>query len=217
MSGNVKIVNRAKATLVGPKETVTLSGPIRGGGVSMTASARATLAAGTLGASVGGALSGPPSVALAGGSQAEIPIARPAGASVVNGASGLALSGCRQGIAGPPGPGSEIELYEAAVSMGGHRAVGLDGAGFLIYASSALGIPAIGVIRDAPFAGDSVAVYRAGAVNGFAGLIPSSVYYLGEEGAIVMTPPSHGLLQPLGVAASSTEFLVEPDYPTIID
>jgi hypothetical protein len=124
--------------------------------------------------------------------------------------------GAKQGIAGPPGPGAEIEIYTAAVPLGGHRAVALDASGTLIYAASDLGIPAIGVIRDAVASGADVAVYRAGRVGGFTGLVPGSVYYLASTGLLTLTPAGSGVLQPLGIAASTTEFLVDPDYPTFL-
>lgn len=135
----------------------------------------------------------------------------------LSGAPRLAVQMGRQGIAGPPGPGSEIELYEAAITLGGHRAVALDENGRLVYASALLGIPAIGIVRDATSEGAEVAVYRAGRVGGFTGLTPGAVYYLAADGLLALTPPEGGeLLQPIGTAASATELLVEPDYPTFL-
>ena len=126
------------------------------------------------------------------------------------------LRGGKQGIAGPPGPGAEIEIYVAAESIGGHRAVSLDGDGLIIPASSVEGVPAFGLIRDAVVAGGEVAVYRAGRVGGFTGLIPGETYYLGAAALLTLTPPVAGVLQPLGVAASATDLLVDPDYPTFL-
>jgi len=128
----------------------------------------------------------------------------------------LAVVGGRQGIAGPPGPGSEIEIYTAAATLGGHRAVALDEDGRIVYASAALGIPAIGIIRDAVAEGAEVAVHRAGRVSGFAGLAPGRTYFLDSTGLMALTAPGSGVLQPLGFAASETELLVDPDYPTFL-
>ena len=131
-------------------------------------------------------------------------------------ANALRLSMSKQGPAGAPGTSAEAETYTAAVTLGGHRAVSLDETGELIYASAALSIPAIGVIRDAVTAGAEVTVYRAGKVTGFTGLTPRATYYLAETGLLSLTPPTSGVLQPLGVAASATELLVDPDYPTFL-
>lgn len=120
------------------------------------------------------------------------------------------------GLPGTPGAGAEIEIYTALVDIGGHRAVAIDGSGELIYASSDLQIPAVGIVRDAVMSGNEVAVYRGGRVGGFTGLVPGSVYYLSTTGLLSLTPPSSGILQPLGTAASATEFLVDPDYPTFL-
>jgi len=134
----------------------------------------------------------------------------------VAGPARLAIVGGRQGIAGPPGEGIEIEIYQAAANLGGHRAVALDSEGRIIYASAALEVPGIGIIRDAVALGETVAVHRRGRVGGFTGLTPSAVYYLGDTGLLSLTPPGSGVLQPLGTAASATELLVEPDYPTFL-
>lgn len=126
------------------------------------------------------------------------------------------IVGGRQGIAGPPGEGIEIERYLAAVALGGHRAVALDASGSLVYASASLGIAAIGIIRDAVAAGEPVVVYRRGRIGGFAGLTPAAVYYLAASGLLSLTPALSGVLQPLGTAVSGTELIVDPDYPTFL-
>jgi hypothetical protein len=141
---------------------------------------------------------------------------QPAGRLIVQAPPRSLVIGGRQGIAGPPGPGAEIEIYTAAVSIGGHRAVALDASGEIIYASSALNLSAIGIVRDAVTAGAEVAVYRAGRVAGFSGLTPGATYYLSAAGTLSLTPPASGVLQPLGIAASATEMLVDPDYPTFL-
>jgi hypothetical protein len=128
----------------------------------------------------------------------------------------LRLTMSKQGPAGAPGTSAEAETYTAAATLGGHRAVALDETGEIIYASSSLSIPAIGVIRDAVTAGGEVTVYRAGRVTGFTGLTPAATYYLAATGLLSLTPPTSGVLQPLGVAASATELLVDPDYPTFL-
>lgn len=138
----------------------------------------------------------------------------PAGTVTVSGPARVSLTGGLQGPSGPPGPMMGEEDYEAAENIGGHRAVALDSSGLLIPADASEGIAAIGIIRDAVTTGNDVTVYRAGVVNGFTGLTPAAVYYLGESGAITLTPPTSGILQPLGTAASATELLVDPDYPT---
>ena len=157
---------------------------------------------------------GPGSITI--GNARRLTVAAPGGRVTIAAAPRVVTVGSRQGIAGPPGPGSEIEIYTAAVSLGGHRAVALDDAGELVYADAVLGIPAIGVIRDAFAAGAEVAVYRAGRVGGFTGLTPAAPYYIASTGLLSLTAPAEGVLQPVGVAASATELLVDPDYPTFI-
>ena len=131
-------------------------------------------------------------------------------------ANALRLSMSKQGPAGAPGTSAEAETYTAAVTLGGHRAVALDETGELIYASAALSIPAIGVIRDAVTAGSEVTVYRTGKVTGFTDATPRPPCALAETALLSVPPPSPGVLQPLGVAASATELLVDPDYPTFL-
>lgn len=128
----------------------------------------------------------------------------------------VTILGGKQGIAGPPGSGGEVESYVAAASLGGQRAVGLDASGELVYADSSLGIPAIGVIRDAVTVGATAEVRRMGKVNGFTSLSPSDVYFLSTTGLLSLSAPSSGMIQPIGVAASATELSVEVDYPTFL-
>lgn len=121
--------------------------------------------------------------------------------------------GGRQGPAGRPGQGIEIEIYIAAANLNGHRAVALDGDGQLIYADAGAGIAAIGIIRDAVLAGAEVEVWRRGRVGGFSDLATAEEYYLGDDGLLTLTAPESGVLQPLGVAASAGVLLVTPDRP----
>lgn len=137
----------------------------------------------------------------------------PAGKVALPGPARVVTIGGRQGLAGPAGETPGEETFAAAISIAGHRAVGLDGDGALILADAGGGIPAIGCVRDAVEGGDSVRVYRSGKVNGFAGLDPSEVYYLGEGGLLSLTPPASGILQVIGTAASATELLVTPGEP----
>lgn len=121
------------------------------------------------------------------------------------------------GLPGVNGVDAESETYTAAVTMGGHRAVGLNSDGELVYASATLAIEAIGIIRDAVTIGGTVTVYRAGRVGGFTGLTVPGTYFLGDTGLLTLTPLTEGgLLQILGIASSATELLVDPGEPFII-
>lgn len=121
--------------------------------------------------------------------------------------------GGRQGIAGPPGPGSEIEIYTAAETIGGHRGVALAADGRIVRASASGNLAAIGIIRDAVVAGAEVVVYRAGRVGGFTGLTIGETYFLGDDGLATLTLPVSGTYQTIGVAATASELLVDPGLP----
>ncbi|MEQ1842080.1 MAG: hypothetical protein ABL994_16870, partial [Verrucomicrobiales bacterium] len=131
-------------------------------------------------------------------------------------AQGLTVGLSKQGPAGPPGAGVEVESYVAAAHIGGHRAVALNSSGQIILATASGEIPAIGMIRDAVISGASVTVYRSAKVGGFSGLTPGATYYLSDIGAAVLTPPAGGVLQVLGVAGSATELLLDPGEPVAI-
>lgn len=143
-------------------------------------------------------------------------ITGPAGQVSLPGPVRLVTVGGEQGVAGPPGAVSGVETFEAAENIAGHRAVGLDEEGLLLVADSSAGVVAIGVIRDAVTAGNTVTVYRASRANGFAGLTPAGVYYLSTSGQISLTPPGSGVLQVIGTAASATELLVVPGEPVTL-
>jgi hypothetical protein len=127
----------------------------------------------------------------------------------------VTIIGGKQGIAGPPGSGMAMtESYTAAANLGGHRAVGLNGSGQLVYADSNLEIPAIGVLRDAVTTGNVGQVYTAGKVNGFAGLATGEIYFLNTFGAMSTIAPTAGIVQIVGVASSSSELSVNVEHPT---
>lgn len=105
------------------------------------------------------------------------------------------------GPAGPPGEGEGIALVAGEI-LGGHKAIWLapDGLAYLASASNPEAVGRVlGVTTGAVLQGESVAVRNAGAVAG-AGLPPGLTLWLGEEGALVPSPPTSGLHQQIALS-----------------
>lgn len=97
-------------------------------------------------------------------------------------------------------------------AFSGHRAVRVGSDGMLELASST-GSPAIGFLRDAVDSGDDAAMFLTGTINGFLGLIPNTIYYLGTNGAITATVPTSGWLQELGTATATDTLALKISDP----
>jgi hypothetical protein len=142
-------------------------------------------------------------------------------AVTIQSAPGLRVLTGLQGVAGPPGRfgGADAGYWTAGETMGGHTAVRFDAGGLLRPADPAQGHAAVGMIRDAVVEGAEVLLYQDGAVNGFAGLVPGSVYYLGDGGGVSLTPPTAGsgaTHQTLGTAGSETTLALALSDPILV-
>lgn len=86
----------------------------------------------------------------------------------------------------------------------------------IVPAHAGLGLPAHGFVRAATAAGELVAVYAAGALNGLSGLVPGATYYLSDTlpGQLSATPPAEpALVQPLGVASAADTLIAAIGAP----
>jgi hypothetical protein len=104
--------------------------------------------------------------------------------------------------------GSNSFTGTAATAIGGLRTVYLDDDGNLDVADPDTA-PAVGLIRDAVSADESVTVYQSGPVNGFAGLTEGARYYMGASGVPTETPVTVGFSQSIGTAQSDTVLIVK--------
>jgi len=128
---------------------------------------------------------------------------------MIEAAPGLRVTTGLQGVAGPPGRfgGADAGYWTAGETMSGHTAVRFSSGGLLHPADRAQGHAAVGMIRDAVVEGAEVLLYQDGSMNGFAGLLPGAVYYLGAGGGVSLTPPTAGsgaTHQTLGTAGAET-------------
>lgn len=138
---------------------------------------------------------------------------RPLEATTIAKEGGIQVTVGRQGPAGISGVDGAGD-FEAGETIGGHRAVYFDGAGKLRKATSETGgNAAVAIIRNAATAGAQTKIYKDGSVNGFSGLTPGARYFLGTDGVITETPPTSGIYQALGTAASATILIVEIGEP----
>ena len=109
-----------------------------------------------------------------------------------------------------------LGVYSASTPLSGSRLVNVDSSGEIHYADAAVGRPAHGFILPAVISGESVAVYRAGAMalNHTAGLGGSG--WLGTEGRIDWSPEIEGraILQEIGVASAPGKVTISLDKTT---
>jgi hypothetical protein len=112
--------------------------------------------------------------------------------------------------------GTMSQLFLAAETIGGHRAVSLDENGRIIAADAPGNDFAIGLIRDSVTAGGTAEVHLLGKVGGFSGLIPGAIYFVGAAGVLTPDPPLSGVSQMIGRSYSKTEMIVQPSDPTLL-
>jgi len=73
-----------------------------------------------------------------------------------------------------------------------------------------------GIAMNTANATQPIMVCSAGSVNGFSGLVTTQNYWLGSAGSLVTTAPTSGISQLLGIAISTTEFMLLPQIPIIV-
>lgn len=134
------------------------------------------------------------------------------------------------GIPGPPGPpgiegpsGALAFNYPAAYPISGHRAVMLNAAGELVYASAGVLANAdrvLGVTLNAAAAGDVVKVQRSGEVTEPSwSWSPDSPIYLGLDGVLTQTPPAppgSRFSLVIGVPLSPTTVFLNVGFPIVL-
>lgn len=116
---------------------------------------------------------------------------------------------------GPKGDaGSSLESYVATVSLSGHVALTLDGAGHTIAAdcrTSTHAATVLGVSIGAASAGSQITVRCIGLLESPGwGFTPGLPIYLGESGALVQAVPSSALfIKQIGYALSASAVLID--------
>lgn len=73
-----------------------------------------------------------------------------------------------------------------------------------------------GIALNTASASQPIMVCSVGTVNGFSSLTITDNYWLGSSGALVNTAPTTGICQLLGIATSTTEFMLIPQLPLIL-
>lgn len=71
----------------------------------------------------------------------------------------------------------------------------------------------IGISKGAVVTGEWLDIITSSELNGFTGLTPNELIYLGSNGLITQTVPTSGYIQQLGVALTSTSILVNISLP----
>lgn len=116
------------------------------------------------------------------------------------------------GPQGPPAAGSGMLGLTAGESIAVGRIVyvGADERLYLLDKDDVAHAGAvIGMANNTAAEGGSIDVLQLGKKTGFAGLTPGQRYWLGAAGGMTPTPPTSGILLPLGVALTSAEFAVD--------
>lgn len=87
-------------------------------------------------------------------------------------------------------------------------------AGQLRHADKDLNRAAVGLALETASAGEPCNyMLLQGYVSGLTGLVAGTVYYLGAAGVLLNAAPGAGLRQPIGIALSTTELLVNVSLP----
>lgn len=116
------------------------------------------------------------------------------------------------GAQGPQGPSGSAEVYIAASAISGHIVVTLDSTGQVIPAdpsTAAHGNTIIGVTVGAAIGGDPVELATSGLVThaGWSFVVGEPVF-AGTAGQITQTPPVGVWQKAIGIARSSTSFVL---------
>lgn len=116
------------------------------------------------------------------------------------------------GAQGPQGPNGEAQVYIAASAISGHLAVTLDAAGQVIPvdpSTTAHGNTVIGVTAGAAAGGAPVELATSGLVThaGWSFVVGEPVF-AGTAGQITQTPPVGVWQKAIGIARSSTSFVL---------
>ena len=109
-----------------------------------------------------------------------------------------------------------LGVYPASTTLSGSRLVNVTSSGEIHYADAAIGRPAHGFILPAVIAGESVAVYRAGAMALSHTAELGGSGWLGTEGRIDWTPEIEGraILQEIGAASAPGKVTISLDKTT---
>lgn len=110
-------------------------------------------------------------------------------------------------------------VYTAGENIGTNMAVRIDNDG-KAYLASASDIShvnnIIGISNSDSLTGEDVIVTSKGTVSNYTTLVQGSEYWLAENGALSLTPPTSGFSQVIGVATSCENFLINPYIPVVI-
>lgn len=118
------------------------------------------------------------------------------------------------GGSGPPTPGDDSNLVEVpGTGLGVGELVRVDASGDAQLAdhNSAADMPCIGIVDSIKDAA-TIIVRVGGVKTGLSGLTPGRIYFVGELGALTLTPPSTPgtYVQAIGFSVSSSSFAVAP-------
>jgi len=111
-------------------------------------------------------------------------------------------------------PMQQVPLV-AGENLGSSTFVAIDPAtGLAVRADAVAGLVARGYTRGAVNSGDPVQLRSSPFLNGFAGLVPGSVYFLGVAGGLALIPPTTtGVMQRLGTASAADTLTVALGEP----
>lgn len=128
--------------------------------------------------------------------------------------SGGVMPSSGGGGSGPPTPGNDSNLIEVpGTGLGAGELVSIDGAGSAQLADNTdpLHLPCVGIVDSVKDAA-TVVVRVSGIKTGLSGLTPGRIYFVGELGALALTPPivPGTYVQPIGFSLSSSTLAVAP-------
>ena len=104
----------------------------------------------------------------------------------------------------------------AGEAVGSPRLVTLvAGEAMLFDPAASIARTVLGITLNAAILGDPVEIQTVGVVSGLSGLSANAVYYGSALGVLTTTPPVNGVLQPVGIALSTTELLLNLDDPVV--
>jgi len=110
-------------------------------------------------------------------------------------------------------------VYTTGEDIGTNMVVrlGLDGMVYLASASDITQVnTVIGISSSDSLTGQDIVVTIKGTVNNFQTLVQGQEYWLGENGAMSLTPSINGFNQVIGIASSCEGFIVNPQIPLVL-
>lgn len=111
---------------------------------------------------------------------------------------------------GGRGPsGTSAIVTNKSNAFGGQRLIALSDTEGFVYADPASPYPVIGFTPGAVSKGEIMELLTSGNLNGFTGLEPAKVIFLGPNGTITQEPPTSGYLQVLGIALTKSKINIQ--------